>query len=436
MEEVRNKKEMVKSVIRLVGSRSTQSGRGKTFHCMLGCCFVLLLVAFAGCKKGMGDVYSDYFENDKAAKFDFLIEMYDDYEEAYEKGTEDDIFELFYGKYAKKNHCEVHVLCDTFYVIRLPEYASSSHPFLSRAESYFNACLLSYNVWSNYELLRAVCEDDNYSTLPKQVDVKDIVEGHDFMGVERIADAELREDAQAFKDCVAAEMKRTLDGYYDDYDAQVISTGPLELYGKQIFNKQYMYYTDEEAFCDSVYAMTMELREATRPTMQLYEQGKLGPRAKLMLYCLNQCDTFDEQCSLFLNWANHKESGAENVWLVAVAKQLMMKGRYNPCLIDIWLIWRCLFQYTFVGISRDSAIPNDYYNIYRRMCYKSCLDRLERQPDDVFAMNCAAALGGRSNLSRYSGNGHMNVCLSEMFTILSERYAIDVVEEKEENGEK
>ena len=136
--------------------------------------------------------------------------------------------------------------------------------------------------------------------------MKDIVEGHDFMGVERIADAELREDAQAFKDCVAAEMKRTLDGYYDDYDAQVISTGPLELYGKQIFNKQYMYYTDEEAFCDSVYAMTMELREATRPTMQLYEQGKLGPRAKLMLYCLNQCDTFDEQCSLFLNWANHK----------------------------------------------------------------------------------------------------------------------------------
>ena len=52
--------------------------------------------------------------------------------------------------------------------------------------------------------------------------------------------------------------------------------------------------------------------------------------------------------------------GYEDEWIVAVAEKLMDSGKYNPCLNNIWIIWRCLYQYCYGGISRDSSIPNSF----------------------------------------------------------------------------
>ena len=37
----------------------------------------------------------------------------------------------------------------------------------------------------------------------------------------------------------------------------------------------------------------------------------------------------------------------------------------------------------------------------RKKCYRTCLKRIEQHPHDIFAMNCAASIGGRVNLNRF-----------------------------------
>ena len=56
------------------------------------------------------------------------------------------------------------------------------------------------------------------------------------------------------------------------------------------------------------------------------------------------------------------------------------------------------------------------------MCYITCLKRIERQPDDVYAMNCAAALGGRTNLNRFGQNYFGNEAMIEEATMLPKRF--------------
>ena len=50
------------------------------------------------------------------------------------------------------------------------------------------------------------------------------------------------------------------------------------------------------------------------------------------------------------------------------------------------------------------------------------LNRIARHPDDVYAMNCAAAICGRSNLNRYGRNPIGNEAMIEMAMMLPERY--------------
>lgn len=124
---------------------------------------------------------------------------------------------------------------------------------------------------------------------------------------------------------------------------------------------------------------------------------------------------------MFLNWADSPEAELEDEWIVAVAENLMNSGKYNPCLNNIWVIWRCLYQYCYGGISRDSSIPNSIYNDMRKKCYLTCLKRIKKYPNDVFAMNCAAAVGGRVNINRFGQSMFGNEAVIEKHTILSGR---------------
>ena len=93
----------------------------------------------------------------------------------------------------------------------------------------------------------------------------------------------------------------------------------------------------------------------------------------------------------------------------------MESGNYSPILHRIWITWRAISQGLYFGSSRDSSIPNQYYNEYRKMCYVSCLKRIERHPDDIYAMNCAAAIGGRTNMNRFGQNYFGNEAMMNRF---------------------
>ena len=384
----------------------------------LGIIAMTLLMTMTGCKKEMGTQYRECFENDDAVSLKDVIDTYNKYASAQKDSAGFDLFDALYGKEAADNLVEYEIVSDTAFALQLPEYATSNHPFLSSAEVFYNSCLLAFNVWSNHELwLRG-------SNGFELVEEKDVVDGINAISEECIRDKDLREAARTYKDSIVIMMKRSSEEWEEDEHSMNL----LIAFGNKLEAQSYQYFTKEEEFVDSLSDMTKELVDETKPTLELYRQVEADKRVKMMLYSLNDCSTFDEQCSLFLNWADSPEAELENEWIVAVAERLMNGGQYNPCLNNIWIIWRCLFQYCYGGISRDAPIPNSIYNEMRKKCYLTCLKRIERHPHDVFAMNCAAAMGGRVNINRLGQNVFGNNAVIEKHTYLSGR------DEKKDKG--
>ena len=64
----------------------------------------------------------------------------------------------------------------------------------------------------------------------------------------------------------------------------------------------------------------------------------------------------------------------------------------------------------------------------RKKCYLTCLKRIEKNPNDVFAMNWVAAIGGRVNINRYGQFMFGNDAVVEKHTYLSGR------DDKEDKG--
>ena len=118
---------------------------------------------------------------------------------------------------------------------------------------------------------------------------------------------------------------------------------------------------------------------------------------------MTDCKDFDEQCDLWCLWADCKKSLDEDLWLIAVGTKLMDSGNYTPYSVLLWLRWRVLFQEAFCGVSRDSAIPNDYYNEYRKKWYIASILHYEKHPDDIFSVFMSEYMLSHSNLNRLGG---------------------------------
>ena len=307
---------------------------------------------------------------------------------------------------------EIYLFEDTTFVLRVPEYAGSQQPFLANAEDFYNSCALSWNVWSNYEVWYRGHTAD---LLRYDEDVWESIEA---ISVNMIKDANVRKAAQIFKDSLLLMMKTEPNEWDEDFN-------PMELlisYNDAIESVAYKFYDDEETFITSVDHVTDIAEEMAMAKFQHYLDAKEEEQAYAMLREISTCQTFDEQCSLWRNWANCEKSGIDDQWIVAVGCVLMKSGNYSPILHHIWITWRAITQSLFFGSSRDSSIPNHYFNEYRKMCYTTCLKRISCHPDDVYAMNCAAVIGGRTNLNRFGQSYFGNEAMIEKVMMLPKRY--------------
>ena len=118
-------------------------------------------------------------------------------------------------------------------------------------------------------------------------------------------------------------------------------------------------------------------------------------------------------------------------WIIAAGCVLMQTGSYSPILNHVWITWRAMCQTLHFGNSRDSYIPNHYYNKYRQLCYRSCLPWIQSHPEDVYAMNCAAAIAGRSNMNRYGYNYFGNEAMIEEAMMLPNRFDFGDIDDEE-----
>lgn len=371
---------------------------------------MVLLITMTGCKKSVESPYSEYFDADEAVSLKELIELYDEYT-SIESEEDDDSYDLYSVLYGKEFSYDEFYNClnDTTFALYLPEYISSSHPFLSRAETFYNSCLLVNNIWTDFDYwLRFGLDPDD-----------SVVDSIRSINEDCIRDNELRDAARVYKDSIVAKMQRSIDGLNEDENVME----PYEIVSSKITSKSYCFYSDEQQFHDSLGSMQQYILAATKPMAEkAMNAGDNGVRQ--MLCMLNDCSTFDYQCSLLLNWVNNpcSVSGTEDEWIVAVADRLIKSDKYNPCLHYIWILWRSMFQLSYCGASQESSIPNSIYNDMRKKCYLTCLKRIERHPEDMFAMNCAAAIGGRMNINRQTYSVFGNDASVEMYYTLPGRF--------------
>ena len=312
---------------------------------------------------------------------------------------------------------------DTSFVLRVPEYVASKQPFLAKAEDFYNSSLLAWNVWSNHEVWyrdqTANGMRNNNETLQS---IKSI-------SVNIIKDPEVRRAAQTYEDSLLLMMSKAPDEWPEGANALHL----LLSYSVVIESKAYRFYDDEKTFVHSLDSVMDVAEGLAMDRFQHYVDACGEDQLKVILGELSACRNFDEQCSLWRNWANCKQSIMEGEWILAVGALLMESDNYSPVLHRVWLTWRALCQTLYFGISEDSFIPNHYYNEYRKKCYITCLKRIERHPDDHFAMNCAAALGGRTNMGRL-GSGFGNEAIFEEYMMMPKRYESDDDDDDEDDA--
>ena len=368
---------------------------------------LLLFTALLGCKSN--ESQSDSFDYSKPVDLSTILQAYDWYQR-YEGGDKDSILYTKIGLELPED--EFYLFEDTSFVLRVPEYAVSKQPFLANAEDFYNSCALSWNVWSNYEVWYRGHTAD---LLRYDEEVKGCIRA---VSVNIIYDKDVRKAAQDFMDSLLKLMKSEPD----DWDEDANPMKSLISFGDVVESKAYKFYDDEETFVSSLDSV-MDIAEGmVMDKFQHYLDASEDGQVQIMLGELATCQNFDEQCSLWRNWANCDKSSIDDEWIAAVGSALMESGNYSPILHRIWITWRAINQGLYFGSSRDSSIPNQYYNEYRKMCYVSCLKRIERRPDDIYAMNCAAAIGGRTNMNRFGQNFFGNEAMIERAMMMPKRY--------------
>lgn len=383
-----------------------------------------------GCKKRE---YSDFLDYSSAVDLTDVAEAYDRYISEDDSCSLWDAMECLEKGKQKRVKKEMQVCPaddnNEYFdgdegMISLPEYKASKHPFLVQAEDFYNACATTWNVWSNYEIWARL-----YSTGEAEEDeLTFIADSIESINTSVIRNDTLRMAAEWYRSGVAKYLRDGSDSWEEENNPYVSKDSITNV----INNFVYCPYDNEEAYfilLDSTFNVCTEL---SRKRIERYNNAGEDERLGVVIKELTSCDTFDEQCSLLLLWADNALSQGEDEWILAVSERLMQSGKYNPMLFRIWLIWRCLRQDCSFGLSRDSFIPNNYFNEYRRICYVSSLKRIDKHPEDAIAMNCAAVLAGRTNLIRLGSYMFGNNASVDKFNFMPKRYENLVGDDEDE----
>lgn len=109
-----------------------------------------IVVLFAGCghRPAKNLKYGKYFDFEEAVDLSDVVKINEKAVEAEKNGTRYDALSALLGmKFKPYNK----VFSDNSSAIRLPQYAKSNQPFLSKAEVFYNSCRYMFDVWTDYE---------------------------------------------------------------------------------------------------------------------------------------------------------------------------------------------------------------------------------------------------------------------------------------------
>ncbi|MBO7113187.1 MAG: hypothetical protein J6V75_04495 [Bacteroidaceae bacterium] len=291
-------------------------------------------------------------------------------------------------------------MTDTIPVLCIPDELRTKYNLYANAEQYYNGYMLLFNLESLYEICFWNLDKPEEERIFTPEEVLDAIQGINIDVMRDPGDRMCIEDA---RDSVLDYLE-TYPGYYRQED-----TVPL-IYLARVMERfdrySYFYYEGDMEPIEAILDSTMNKVHAGQWAQERFERYLMASedeQLEVMLKELAECRDFDEQCDLWCLWSDCRQSLDEDLWVIAVGTRLMDSEQYTPMAILIWLRWRVLFQEAFCGMSRDSAIPNDYYNEYRKKCFVASVLHFERHEDDIFAMFLAEYMLSRSNMNRLGG---------------------------------
>lgn len=373
---------------------------------LISCC-ILALVS-CGSKNS-----TDFFEHNEPVDISDIVKVHEWYCNYEGEDRDSLLLTKLNTDVPEYNDIDIHLFADNSYAIELPEYNGSNSKFLSYAENLFNSAAFMWNIWSNCEVWY---RGHTAGMLRTDEDVKKAIMGID---AGKIKDADIRKTAQAMKDSVLILLDINREGWEDDGKLGEALSSLNDITERKIPS----YYKNEEAFFSLRDSIFETAEKMSIDKMQGYLKAKEEEQVKVMLNSLANCDDFDEQYSLWRCWANCKKSAMmDDFWLVEVGRVFMNSSRYCPNLYMLWITWRTLCQGVFFGMSRDSTIPNHYYNEYRKKCYITYLKHIEDNLEDSVAINNAVVLAGYPNLNRFGQNMFGNEALIEAATYMPLRF--------------
>ena len=122
-----------------------------------------------------------------------------------------------------------------------------------------------------------------------------------------------------------------------------------------------------------------------------------------------QATNMEEKTASILTWADiyysyYRGNGAELA--IAGYQRIMEQNTYSVYLWEAWVKWRTLMQFEVYGRSRDSEIPNSFYNLMRKKCLDIIYQYIKNNPNDQVAINQYYTMADYDNLKR-NGNALM-----------------------------
>lgn len=294
------------------------------------------------------------------------------------------------------------------YAVSVPKYYRSKNPFIRYAQNLYNGFVYARNMYCNYEVWIRI-NSTYLSDLSYWVDDKDIISATKKIRASVIRDRKLRRVARKSKEAIVEHLKK---GYDEETEFEGIDAlmSFCDLVYDRSLKLQDMIDTANH-IVDSIWGVNVGIAQER---LQRYLDAEEDNRLRIMLEEMAACRDFDEQCVLWINWVMNRDFD-DYMFILATGCVLMDSGNYSPVLDEVWDTWRSFFQPLFHGASVDALIPNAYYNKYRKKCFITCLKHIDKHPDDVYAMMCAANLAVNSNIERYGGFG--NTAMSKILLL-------------------
>lgn len=139
---------------------------------------------------------------------------------------------------------------------------------------------------------------------------------------------------------------------------------------------------------------------------------------------------FDARCIYAIELAHAYEADRES-WMddllnpaVPIMQSLMREKKYSLYLNELWQKWRVLYQNS-KGASKDSAIPNRFYNNYRNICVCTIFSYIEQHPQDIMAINEFLVMACKDNIFREGQFSYGNQSAVDELYLFPEKFSDD-----------